>query len=94
MSNYQIRLLNQEWNEAMLSILIESPITTDRMTYRQLGYHFMIWGSSVDDPLLKAAKGFMRQQIISNIVLFLTDERWLTEGMVKNKLPYIDLSAI
>jgi hypothetical protein len=62
--------------------------------YRQLGYHFIIWGSSIDDPLLKAAQGFMRQRVVSNIVLFSTKNKWLEEGMVKNHLPYIDVSAI
>jgi len=62
--------------------------------YRQKGYHFMIWGSSIDDPLLKASKGFIGQSIISNIVLFSTDDQWLEDGKVKNNLPYIDISAI
>jgi hypothetical protein len=62
--------------------------------YRQSGYHFMIWGSSIDDPLLTAAKGFMSQHVISNIVLFSTNDIWLGEGVVKNNLPYIDISAL
>jgi hypothetical protein len=62
--------------------------------FRQLGYHFLTWGSSSDDPLLKAANGFMRQRVVSNIVLFSTNCEWLEEGAVKNHLPYIDVSAI
>lgn len=62
--------------------------------YRKLGHHFMVWGSSMDDPLLTAVRGFMCQRVISNIVLFSTKEKWLGEGMVKNHLPYIDISAI
>ena len=62
--------------------------------YRQLGYHLMIWGSSLDDPLSAAASGFMRQRVVSNIVLFATNDKWLEEGRIKNHLPYIDISAI
>ena len=62
--------------------------------YRHLGFHFMVWWSSEDDPLLIATKGFMKQQIRSNIVLFSTKPEWLEEGTVKNHLPYIDASAI
>ena len=73
---------------------MQALLQTVSMEYRQRGYHFMIWGSSMDDPLLKAAKGFTGQNIISNIVLFSTDDQWLEDGKVKNNLPYIDISAI
>jgi hypothetical protein len=62
--------------------------------YRRLGFHFMVWGSSLDDTMLRAAKGFMYKKIISNIILFSTEGKWLEEGAVKNQLPYIDISAI
>ncbi|MEI7896159.1 MAG: hypothetical protein WCJ26_03930 [bacterium] len=62
--------------------------------YRSLGYHFMIWGSSADDPILTAAKGFLNQQIISNIVLFSTQGKLLEDGAVNSRLPYVDISAI
>ncbi|MCX6252383.1 MAG: hypothetical protein NTX61_16745 [Bacteroidetes bacterium] len=62
--------------------------------YRQLGYHFLTWGSSIDDPILTASKGFIRQSVISNIVLFSTNDSWIREGMIKNNLPYIDVSGI
>jgi hypothetical protein len=62
--------------------------------FRQLGYHFMVWWSSEDDPILKASNGFIRQYISSNIVLFSTKNEWFEEGAVKNHLPYIDASAI
>ncbi len=62
--------------------------------YRHLGYHFMIWGCSMDDPLLNAGKGFIRQHIVSNIVLMSTDDRLLGNGIIKAHLPYIDVSGI
>ena len=62
--------------------------------YRQLCYHFMIWGSSADDPLLTAASGFMRQAVLSNIILFSANDKWLEDGAVRNHLPYIDISGI
>ena len=74
--------------------IINALLKTVYRQYRQLGYHFMVWWSSEDDPLLMAAKGFMKQRIFSNIVLFSTKPEWLEEGMVKNHLPYIDASAI
>jgi hypothetical protein len=59
--------------------------------FRQLGYHFLIWGSSADDPLLTAANGFMRQGVVNNIVLFSTTSELIEEGALKNHLPYIDI---
>jgi hypothetical protein len=80
----------QDRNPAIMNALLRSVYRE----YRKLGYHFMIWGSCVDDPLLLAAKGFMSQKIVSNIVLFSTQAQLLEEGRVKNHLPYIDISGI
>lgn len=80
----------QDRNPTIMNALLR----TIYREYRQRGYHFMIWGSSMDDPLLNAAKGLINQKIISNIVLFSTQSGWLEEGVVKNHLPYIDISAI
>ncbi len=80
----------QDRNPAIMNALLRSVYCE----YRQLGYHFMVWGSCMDDPLLAAARGFMSQKIVSNIVLFSTQAGLLEEGMVKNQLPYIDISAI
>ena len=62
--------------------------------YRKLGYHFMVWGSPAGDPLLDAGKGFLSQDIFSNIVLFSTDEKKFEEAMSRNQLPFIDVAAI
>ena len=80
----------KERNPAIMNALLRAVYTE----YRRLGYHLMIWGSSADDPLLDAANGFMSQSVISNIVLFSTEDRWFKEGMIKNHLPYIDVSGI
>jgi hypothetical protein len=44
--------------------------------------------------LLEAAKGFVSQKIISNIILFSTKDEWMAEGRIRNHLPYIDISGI
>ena len=80
----------RERNPAVMNALLR----TVYHEYRDLGYHFMIWGSSADDPLLTAAKGFLSQRVYSNIVLMSTEDKWMEERMVTNHLPYIDVSAI
>jgi GNAT superfamily N-acetyltransferase len=62
--------------------------------YRKLNYQTMIWGSSADDPLLKASSGFFRQQVISNIVLISTDRSLIEKGAIRNYLPYIDIPCL
>ncbi|MDR8394400.1 hypothetical protein NC796_24845 [Aliifodinibius sp. S!AR15-10] len=37
--------------------------------YRKLGYHSIIFGSSSDDPLLKAAGAFLSREVRSNVIL-------------------------
>jgi hypothetical protein len=37
--------------------------------YRRKGYHSIIFGSSIDDPLLKANKSFISKDIPSNVIL-------------------------
>lgn len=44
------------------------------MQYREKGYHSIIFGSSVDDPLLSAAKSFFSKEIRSNVVL--SSKQW------------------
>jgi hypothetical protein len=85
-TDYAVKGRNPEIMNALLRAIYRE--------YQHLGYHFMVWGSSIDDPFLSAAKGFMRHRVISNIVLFSTDNKWPEEGKVKNKLPYIDVSAL
>jgi GNAT superfamily N-acetyltransferase len=62
--------------------------------YRKLGFHNIMWGSSADDPLLSASKGFFYQRIVSNIVLISTDQSMVERGAIRNNLPYIDLPCL
>lgn len=62
--------------------------------YRKLGYHSMIWGSSADDPLLKASKSFFHQDIISNIVLLSLKPELIENNAIKNNIPYIDVACL
>jgi hypothetical protein len=62
--------------------------------YRKLGYHSMIWGSSADDPILKAAKTFFHQDIISNIVLLSLKPELIDNNAIKNRFPYIDIACL
>jgi hypothetical protein len=61
---------------------------------RKKGYHTLIWGSSVDDPLLLAADGFLHESIVSNIILLATKPELIEDGAVKNNLPYIDVACL
>jgi GNAT superfamily N-acetyltransferase len=62
--------------------------------YIKQGYQNMIWGSSIDDPLLNASKGFFYKRVISNIVLTSTESGMIESGAVRNHLPYIDLPCL
>jgi hypothetical protein len=62
--------------------------------YRKRGFQNMIWGSSADDPLLKASESFFYQSVVSNIVLMSTDPSMLKDDAVRNHLPYIDLPCL
>lgn len=62
--------------------------------YRKRGFHNLMWGSSADDPLLSASKGFFYQRIVSNIVLISTDKSLVVSGAIRDNLPYIDLPCL
>lgn len=62
--------------------------------YRKRGYHTLIWGSSIDDPLLKAAGGFFHESVISNIILFAMKPELIEDEAVKKYLPYIDVACL
>jgi hypothetical protein len=63
-------------------------------TYYGRGYHSMIFGSCADDPILMAARGFVRTKVISDIALFSLGERWLEPGKIRTKLPFIDIALL
>jgi hypothetical protein len=62
--------------------------------HRKSGFQNMMWGSSADDPLLKATRGFFYQRVVSNIVLISTDPAMVEDGAIRNHLPYIDLPSL
>nr|WP_321411744.1 hypothetical protein [uncultured Carboxylicivirga sp.] len=60
--------------------------------YRNKKYNSVIFGSSEDDPLLKATQGFFKQSVKSHIILSVADEKILNETKVN--LPYIDIAML
>lgn len=61
--------------------------------YRHQGYHSIIFGSSADDPLLKATKTFFKKSIYSNVILGSLQPEKLDE-MKNKKLIYADAVQI
>ena len=62
--------------------------------FRKLGFQNMMWGSSADDPLLKASESFFFQRVVSNIVLISTKPETVETGHIKNHFPYIDIPSL
>ncbi|MCU4162876.1 hypothetical protein [Carboxylicivirga caseinilyticus] len=60
--------------------------------YRTKKNNSVIFGSSEDDPLLKATKGFFSQSVKSHIILSVADENMINETKVN--LPYIDVAML
>jgi GNAT superfamily N-acetyltransferase len=61
---------------------------------RKRGFQNMMWGSSADDPLLKASEGFFHQRVVSNIVLISTNPEMTENGRIRNHLPFIDIPCL
>jgi GNAT superfamily N-acetyltransferase len=59
--------------------------------FRKKGFQNMMWGSSADDPLLKASESFFYQRVVSNIVLISTNPEFMETGRIRNHLPYVDI---
>ena len=57
-------------------------------------YNMMTVGSCRRDPLLRAARGFIGYQVVSNIVLFAKDPSLLAEGRIDASLPYVDVAMV
>lgn len=62
--------------------------------YYGRGYHSMIFGSCADDPILTAARGFVKTKVISDIALFSLGERWMEPGKIQTTLPFIDIALL
>jgi hypothetical protein len=63
-------------------------------SFRKRGFQIMMWGSSSDDPLLKASENFFYQRVVSNIVLISTDPSMVETGAITNNLPYVDIPCL
>jgi hypothetical protein len=74
--------------------IMNAMLRTIYKDYRKRGFQNMIWGSSADDPLLEATKGFFYKRLVSNIVLITTEEGLLETGAIQNNIPYIDLPGL
>ncbi|MGZ5468795.1 MAG: hypothetical protein ACXW2O_02635 [Candidatus Aminicenantales bacterium] len=61
---------------------------------RERKFNMMTVGSCRQDPLLRAARGFIGYQVVSNIVLFAKDPSLLAEGRIDASLPYVDLAMV
>lgn len=61
--------------------------------FRAEGYHSIIFGTSIDDPLLSAAKSFFSKEIRSNVIVSSKEERKLA-GIEKIPLIYADAVQI
>jgi acetyltransferase (GNAT) family protein len=62
--------------------------------YRSRRYHTLIFGSCSQDPMLGAADGFRATKLVSHIALMSLEEKWLREGAVDTRLPFIDLALL
>ncbi len=85
-TDYAVREREPKIMKALLKVIYN--------VYRKRGFQNMIWGSSADDPLLSASKGFFYQRLVSSIVLISTNPDMLESIAIHNHLPYIDLPCL
>lgn len=85
-TDYAVREREPKIMKALLKVIYN--------VYRKRGFQNMIWGSSADDPLLGASKGFFYQRLVSNIVLISTNPDMIESNAIHNHLPYIDLPCL
>ena len=62
--------------------------------YRSRRYHTLIFGSCSQDPLLHAARGFPGTNLVSQIALVSLDAKWLVDGALDSRLPFVDLALL
>ena len=62
--------------------------------YRNRKYHTLVFGSCSGDPMLDAAKGFPATKLLSHIAVMTLEEKWLQEGALDTRLPFIDLALL
>jgi hypothetical protein len=59
--------------------------------YRGRRYHTLIFGSCAQDPVLRAARGFVGSSLVSNVALLSFEKDWPD---VRARLPFIDLALL
>lgn len=57
-------------------------------------YHTLIFGSCAQDPMLKATDSFLGTNLVSHIALMTLRSKWLEDGAVDTRLPFIDLALL
>jgi len=62
--------------------------------YRSRHYHTLIFGSCAGDPMLEATRGFWTTGVVSHVALLSLEERWLKDGAIDTRLPFIDLALL
>jgi hypothetical protein len=62
--------------------------------YYGRGYHSMIFGSCADDPILGATHGFVRTEVVSDIIQVSVGGRGLEPGTIQTTLPFIDIAFL
>lgn len=71
--------------------LMEALLIAVHNEFARRKYNMLIFGSCAQDPLLRAARGFVGPTTVSSVVLLAREASWLAEGAVDTALPYIDL---
>jgi hypothetical protein len=61
---------------------------------RRLGYHSLAFGSSQDDPLLGATRGFHPQSVLSRILLLCRNRARLEGAAVDTRLAYQNIALL
>jgi len=58
------------------------------------GYHSMIFGSCAGDPMLEATRGFLRTEVVSDIVQVTLGGAWMKPGAIRTNLPFVDVAFL
>ena len=61
--------------------------------FRQKSYHLLIFGCGAEDPLIEAARGFVSQSVVSDIIIFSKSERVIDQWH-DTSCPFIDMELL
>jgi hypothetical protein len=62
--------------------------------YRSRGYQSLVFGSCSDDPVFDALQGFQTESLTFAVSLVVLDTKWLAEGALDDRLPFIDVALL